>query len=84
MNCSYGVSNVPSSAVAHDNIILETSPAVADGEDTDNIKTSTGYAFAKHGANGQDNTYWTVTSGPQASSFAGLVIGVDPKIPDSP
>jgi hypothetical protein len=84
VSSTYGVSNVPSSAVSSNNIIVSCATGIAQGTDTNNIKTASGYLFGKNGSNGQGNTYWTVTSGPLASAFSGMKIGIDPGIPAGP
>jgi hypothetical protein len=80
VNCTYGVSNVPSSAVSKNNIIVSCPTIIHGGTSSDTISTESGYTFTKVGANASDNTYWVVTSGPLAPAFAGLKIGVDPTL----
>lgn len=77
VNMPYAIAHVPSSAVSHHNIMINCSTTVGGGSDQNNIKTTSGYVFAKFGTNGQGNTYWTVTSGSLASAFTGRKIGID-------
>ena len=79
VNMPYAVAHVPASAVSRNNIMINTPTTVGGGTDTNNIKTASGYVFAKNGANGQGNTYWTVSSGSLASTFAGIKVGIRSK-----
>ncbi len=80
VNCAYGVSNVPSTAIAKDNVVLSCPKTIVGGTSSDNITADSGYAFSKFGSNANDDTYWVVTSGPLATAFSGIKVGIDPKL----
>jgi hypothetical protein len=82
VNLPYAVSsNVPESAVTHNNIMINCKTNVGKGADTNNIKlvseSGSGYTFEKYGSNKSGDTYWIVKSGTLASAFAGIKIGID-------
>lgn len=77
VNCTYAIAHVPSSAVSHNNIIIDCGTAVGGGTDTNNIKTLSGYSFNMYGVKGAGNTNWMVASGPLATAFAGIKVGIE-------
>lgn len=77
VNCTYAIAHVLSSAVSHNNIIIDCGTAVGGGTDTNNIKTLSGYSFNMYGVKGAGNTNWMVASGPLATAFAGIKVGIE-------